>query len=606
MRKQSLILFLVACCFGMSQTNICSAALPPEVRKELTELGKELKEAPQLIKKKQVDEAKAVIQKVEDRVKELDIPEDEKDRSFTSLRTQLEKAKAAIPVSFEREVAPILNTKCVGCHGENQASGNLRMHTYNAMAQGGRSGPLARAHQPQQSLVLARLVAPMADQRMPRGGERLPDTEIQTIARWIEQGATFDGEDRNAPIGDSTVIKKPPVTVVKADGTETVSFKNDIAPWMVNVCIGCHSGDNARGGFALTSFETLLQGGDTGQTIVPGDPDKSYIVDLVLRQKPMKMPAGQAQLKRSQAVALETWIREGARFDGTDPKAPLRTLVPTPAEMEANRLASMTDADFEKRREQQAIDTWKRVSPREEARLVSSGNLFVYGSATEERLKSISDWGELHVTALTEKYKLPAGEKAWRGKLIVFVAKDRFDYEEFNNVLLDRRTPKSISGHIDLTKGLETAYIVMHDIGDEPDEDGISSQQLLNSLLSQAYLARDGAKLPLWLLEGFGLTEAGIPGNSVFIKGIPGRAATAVATVTDAARIFDEGTFAPDEVGPVGYLLVRYMIGNGGPAKFQQFVQELRSNPSAAAAIQKVYNTSAANLGQGFIRSGGK
>ena len=89
------------------------------------------------------------------------------------------------------------------------------------------------------------------------------------VARWIEQGANFDGTDRDAPIGDSAVEKKPPVEVVMADGSETVSFKDEIAPWLVNICMGCHSGNNPRGKYGFTTFEQFLQGGPTGNTIVP-------------------------------------------------------------------------------------------------------------------------------------------------------------------------------------------------------------------------------------------------------------------------------------------------------------------------------------------------
>ena len=38
-------------------------ALPPEVKKELTALGKELKEVPGMVKKKEVDQAKELIKK---------------------------------------------------------------------------------------------------------------------------------------------------------------------------------------------------------------------------------------------------------------------------------------------------------------------------------------------------------------------------------------------------------------------------------------------------------------------------------------------------------------------------------------------------------------
>ncbi|MEY3459912.1 MAG: hypothetical protein RL215_3069, partial [Planctomycetota bacterium] len=216
-------------------------AIPPETKKELGELAKELKEVSALLKKKEVEQAKEIIAKAEARVKELAIAEDEKDRSWTSFRSALEKARYALPVSFESEVAPILKANCVRCHNEAQASGNLRVDTYAAIAMGGRSGQVVLPRVPNRSLLAVRLIHSDEMLRMPKESAKLKDAEILTIVRWIEQGAGFDGESMDAPIGDSLVEKKPPVKVVMADGSETVSFKKDIAPWMVNICIGCHS-----------------------------------------------------------------------------------------------------------------------------------------------------------------------------------------------------------------------------------------------------------------------------------------------------------------------------------------------------------------------------
>lgn len=602
----------LVCVLLISPVLLCAShpamgAIPPEVRKELSELQKELRDVATMVRKKEVDEAKALIKKVEDRVTELMIAEDEKDRAYTSLKLQLEKAKFSIPTSFESEIAPILKDNCLRCHGETQASGNLRLDTFANMARGGRSGPIARPRAPAQSLIMARLMTEMDMQRMPRGGAKLPDPEIAAIARWIEQGTLFDGTDQSAPIGESKIEKKPPIKVVMATGSESVSFKNDIAPWMVNICGGCHNDNRKQGGFAVTTFEQLLSGGDTGNTIVPGNPDDSYIVDLVLRQEPMKMPAGQAQLKRSQAQALETWIKEGAHFDGTDAKAPLRSLVPTEAEMAASKLASMTDEEFSKRRLEQAAEIWKRVSPREAGVSTTTDNLVVHGNVTETRLKEIGEAGEAHMATLTAKFKLPAGEKPWRGRLIVFVTKDRFDYEEFNTILMNgRRTPRSVSGHSEVTPNVETAYVAMHDLGETASADSLGSTELLNALLSQAYLARDGATLPDWLKQGFGIMEAGLPITSEYLKAAPGRAATAVATLDSAAKIFDDGTFAPDEVGQVGYLIVRFLLTKGGASRLQQLVQELRSNPDVPRAVQQVYGTTPDLLGRAFLTSGGR
>jgi hypothetical protein len=327
----------------------------------------------------------------------------------------------------------------------------------------------------------------------------------------------------------------------------------------------------------------------------------------VLRQEPLKMPAGQAQLKLSQAKALETWIREGAKYDGGDPKAPLRSIVPTDEEVEAAKLAAMSDADFEQRRIEQAESIWKRVSPRSTGVSVTTANFHLHGSVDEARLKELGESAEAHLTALRDKYPLQGNAAAFRGRLILFVAKDRFDYEEFNTVLMNnRRTPKAVSGHSVINANFETAYVAMHDVGDTPSDTSLSAPQLLNSLISQTYLTRDGSALPEWLKQGFGITEAGLGGDSAYVKAIPARAAKAMSTITDPSKLFTDGTFAPDEVTDVGYLLVRFLISQGGMQRFQQFTSELRKSPDVAKALQTVYSATSAQLGQAFVAAGAR
>lgn len=583
-----------------------SAALPPETKKQLTEMSRELRGVTSMIRKKEIDAAKELITTVEEKLTALEIADDERDRSYKLLVTSLERAKKQIPVSFETEIAPILKDKCVRCHDAGRAGNNLRLDTYANMGRGGRSGPLLLPRNPARSLIMARVTV-TGQGRMPKGGDRLSDDEIDLLARWISGGAAFDGENMQAPIGQSTVPKKPEIKVVMADGSETVSFKDDVAPWMVNVCMGCHSGNNARGGYNMTTFKQLLTGGETGSTIVPGDPDSSYIVDLVLRQDPIKMPAGnQTRIKRSQAMALEKWIKEGAHFDGTDANATLRSLVPTEEELEAARLAQMSDTELTTRRREQAEATWKRVAPREDATVAESDNLIVYGNAPQSRLEQIGMWGEEQVERLVSKYKLPAGQSAWRGKLIVFVSKTRFDYEEFNTVLMNRRTPRGVNGHSNVTPNFDQAYVAMFDVGDDQDENSLNAQQLLGSLVAQAFVGRDGQALPDWLQQGFGLLESGSKSDSKYFALLPQRAGEALSTVTNPATLFDNGTFAPEEVGPVGFMLTKFLINRGGVRKIQQLIGALRTSRNAGRAVQTVYGQSAANVAQEFLRSGGR
>jgi hypothetical protein len=266
----------------------------------------------------------------------------------------------------------------------------------------------------------------------------------------------------------------------------------------------------------------------------------------------------------------------------------------------------MSDTEFAERRITQTAELWKRVSPRTEGVSETTTNFYFYGTVSADRLKQLGSAAESHLGGLAMKYPLPAGQTAFRGRLAVFVTSERFDYEEFNTVLMNRRTPKAISGHSVINASFETAYVAMHDVGDTESASSLNAEQLMKSLISQSYLTRDGAALPDWLKQGFGVLESGLSGDSVFIKAIPARAAKAVSTITDPGKMFDDGTLAPEEVGDVGYLMVKFLMARGGQARFQQLVGELRKNPDAGRAIQTVYNTPAAQLGQLFLQSGGK
>ena len=171
--------------------------------------------------------------------------------------------------------------------------------------------------------------------------------------------------------------------------------------------------------------------------------------------------------------------------------------------MEAAKLAKMTDSEFATRRIEQTAELWKRVSPRTEGVSATTEHFYFYGTATQDRLKQLGESAEAHLAGLEKKYPLPPGAKAFRGRLAVFVTSERFDYEEFNTVLMNRRTPKAISGHSTMTADFETAYVAMHDVGDTESATELNADQLMNSLISQAYLTRDGSNLPDWLKQGF-------------------------------------------------------------------------------------------------------
>jgi WD40 repeat protein len=107
----------------------------------------------------------------------------------------------AKPVSFVRDVAPILIAKCQACHGPKKAESNYRLDSFNALMQPGDFGSPPITASDLESSELHRLItAEDPEERMPNNGARLTDAEIQMISNWIMQGAAFDGKDPAASL----------------------------------------------------------------------------------------------------------------------------------------------------------------------------------------------------------------------------------------------------------------------------------------------------------------------------------------------------------------------------------------------------------------------
>jgi mono/diheme cytochrome c family protein len=580
------------------------ADVTPEQKEELSAISKKLKEVRTLLRKKQFAEVRTAVADVESKLSEMELAEDERDRTYKSVMRTLKSLKAGIPVSFEQQVAPILKEKCLRCHGANRQSARLRLDTFNNMARGGANGPLVRGTNPRNSLMMARMIAQDESQRMPKGGAKLPDEELLLISKWISQGANFDGADRDIEIGSKPPEPEKKIVVARPDGSETVSFKDDIAPWLTGSCLGCHGAQNPRSGFSMATFEGILRGGDRGDALVPGDADESLIIDLVLRQETkdgerLKMPQGnQRRVKRSQAKMLETWVNEGAKFDGGDAKAPIRDLVPTPAELEAQKLAAMSSKEFTERRLKNGKELWERVLPRDEVSHVESKNFYVFAS-DKARAEQVSTWAEQDVERILSVFKF-RGAEPWRGRLNIFVAKDRFGYQEFNQVVFNRQTPPEMVSHSNVTAGFGEAYLVLEDVGDAVTEDSMSLRSSLTAQLVEAFVQRAGNTPPRILSRGAGLWMASkaVDKKDPWFASLPQRLKN--VSIARGVDVFNDGSFAAAELDAAGLRLAGF-LAKSGEAKYVAFINALQSGQDVAGAAQRVYRRTPASIGTAFL-----
>ena len=115
-------------------------------------------------------------------------------------------------VDFNRDIRPLLATRCFHCHGpDSQArEADLRLDNRAAALAELDSGNFAIvAGLPEKSEILTRVSAEDHDQRMPPPdvGPPLSEAEIQLLTRWIESGARFDQHWSLRPVRRRTPSK---------------------------------------------------------------------------------------------------------------------------------------------------------------------------------------------------------------------------------------------------------------------------------------------------------------------------------------------------------------------------------------------------------------
>jgi len=95
-------------------------------------------------------------------------------------------------VDFVKHVQPILEANCLSCHGPTKPKGKLRMDTKAAaFTPGSSDDPPIVPGKPAESLWFQLIIEPDEEFRMPPKGGPLTLIQIETIKKWIEQGAKW-------------------------------------------------------------------------------------------------------------------------------------------------------------------------------------------------------------------------------------------------------------------------------------------------------------------------------------------------------------------------------------------------------------------------------
>ena len=122
----------------------------------------------------------------------------------------------------------------------------------------------------------------------------------------------------------STVFVLSSVTLY-SDATETdaekdqtaISYWRDVRPIFQAHCQGCHQPAKPGGEYVMTSFDTMIDGGESGDAAIkPGDPSASYLVEQIIPvDGKAEMPKGAPPLSESDISTITKWISAGADDD---------------------------------------------------------------------------------------------------------------------------------------------------------------------------------------------------------------------------------------------------------------------------------------------------
>ncbi len=272
-------------------------------------------------------------------------------------------APAREPRLYADVIRPILEERCVSCHGQEKVKGSLRLDSLAALLKGGEDGAVVTPGNPRDSPLLARTLLPAGDDdhMPPEGKPGLTPPETAAIRFWIERGANDDLLVRNllAPsevrtvleraLGNAPPAKLPTATTPGSDppadtssphpapATTSSAAPDRAAPTaaapaaaaptaaapaapasaasptmiLADRCVKCHGPEKQKGKLRVDSLASLEQGGKSGPAVVPGDTNASKLVQaihLATGDDKHMPPAKEVQLTAREIATLTAWV----------------------------------------------------------------------------------------------------------------------------------------------------------------------------------------------------------------------------------------------------------------------------------------------------------
>ena len=186
-------------------------------------------------------------------------------------------------------------------------------------------------------------------------------------------------------------------------------FRTEVQPILETNCVRCHTASKVKGGLRLDTHEKLLEGGDTAEAIVPGEPSKSELL-VRIHLRPIDegvMPDEGQPLKPEEVAVLDAWVEAGAPWPKgvtlveRKPEKPKRVAMPERTPRSNDEAAKMLDDILRRENTNTGVITTK---PIDDLAFLRRASIDLIGRIpTMEEIGEFQRWGNDRRTRLIDK-----------------------------------------------------------------------------------------------------------------------------------------------------------------------------------------------------------
>ena len=138
--------------------------------------------------------------------------------SLSALLAASIAARGQVPdkVNYNDHVLPIFRNSCLNCHNPDKKKAGLDLSTFQNALQGSENGKVVKSGDGAGSLLI-KCVLPDGDPKMPPKGDRLPDSEIAILKKWID-GQLLETAGGKAIAAAANNVQVAVVSLTRPDG----------------------------------------------------------------------------------------------------------------------------------------------------------------------------------------------------------------------------------------------------------------------------------------------------------------------------------------------------------------------------------------------------